>query len=87
MVSHSTGCLVEDFDKVRLEAFSEVWGTLLYAGCRRTSSRRRPASFFSETNGNSVAILLTHGTARVLWAGDAVARGEEYMAIRSYTRP
>jgi hypothetical protein len=28
------------------------------------------------TNDNSVAILLTYGTARVLLAGDAVAREE-----------
>ena len=27
------------------------------------------------TNDNSVAILLTYGTARVLFAGDAEARG------------
>jgi hypothetical protein len=34
-----------------------------------------------------VAILLTYGTARVLLAGDAEAREEEYMANGSYTRP
>jgi competence protein ComEC len=32
----------------------------------------------SETDDNSVAILLTYGTARVLLAGDAEGR-EEYM--------
>jgi hypothetical protein len=33
-----------------------------------------------------VAILLTHGTARVLLAGDTEAREEEYMASGIYTR-
>ena len=37
-----------------------------------------------ETNDNSVAILLTHGTARVLLAGDAEAK-EEYVAGDLYT--
>jgi competence protein ComEC len=38
-----------------------------------------PGELFSETNDNSVAILLSYGTARVLLIGDAEARGE-YMA-------
>jgi competence protein ComEC len=42
---------------------------------------------FSETNDNSVAILLTYGTARVLLAGDAEGREEEYMASGPYTGP
>lgn len=42
---------------------------------------------FSETNDNSVGILLTYGTARVLLAGDAEAKGEEYMATGPYTGP
>jgi competence protein ComEC len=42
---------------------------------------------FSETNDNSVAILLRYGAARVLLAGDAEAREEEYMASGSYTGP
>jgi competence protein ComEC len=42
---------------------------------------------FSETNDNSVAILLSYGTARVLLAGDAEARVEEYMASGPYTGP
>jgi competence protein ComEC len=46
-----------------------------------------PGELFSETNDNSVAILLSYGTARVLLAGDAEAREEEYMANRCYTRP
>jgi competence protein ComEC len=41
----------------------------------------------SETDDNSVAILLTYGTARVLLAGDAEGREEEYMASGPYTRP
>ena len=35
---------------------------------------------FSESNDNSVAILLTYGTARILLAGDAEANEEEYTA-------
>ena len=42
---------------------------------------------FSETNDNSVGILLTYGTARILLAGDAEAKGEEYMAGGPYTGP
>jgi len=34
-----------------------------------------PGELFSETNDNSVAILLTYSTARVLLAGDAEVRG------------
>ena len=45
-----------------------------------------PGELFSETNDNSVAILLTYGTARVLLAGDA-EMGEEYMVSGSYARP
>jgi beta-lactamase superfamily II metal-dependent hydrolase len=44
-----------------------------------------PGELFSETNDNSVAILLTYGTARVLLAGDAEASEEEYMAGGPYT--
>jgi competence protein ComEC len=47
-----------------------------------------PGELFSETNDNSVAILLTYGTARVLLlAGDAEAREERYMVSISCTRP
>ena len=35
-----------------------------------------PGELFSENNVNSVAILLTYGTARVLQAGDAEVREE-----------
>lgn len=42
---------------------------------------------FSETNDNSVGLLLTYGTARVLLAGDAEERAEEYMANGPYTGP
>jgi len=41
-----------------------------------------PGELFSETNDNSVAILLSYGTARVLLAGDAEAREEEYEYLR-----
>jgi hypothetical protein len=46
-----------------------------------------PGELFSETNDNSVAILLSYGAGRVLLAGDAEAREEEYMAGGPYTRP
>jgi competence protein ComEC len=46
-----------------------------------------PGELYSETNDNSVAILLTYATARVLLAGDAEAREEEYMASGPYTGP
>jgi hypothetical protein len=44
--------------------------------------RRHPPSgeLYFETNNNSVAILLSYGTARVLLAGDAEANEEEYVA-------
>jgi competence protein ComEC len=42
---------------------------------------------FSEINDNSVAILLTYGTARRMRAGDAEANEEEYMANGPYTGP
>src|SRR3712207_5548105 len=38
-----------------------------------------PGELFSETNDNSVTILLTYATARVLLAGDAEVK-EEYLA-------
>ena len=44
-------------------------------------------ALFSEINDNSVAIMLTYGTARVLLAGDAEANEEEYMANGSYIGP
>jgi beta-lactamase superfamily II metal-dependent hydrolase len=45
-----------------------------------------PGEYCSETNDNSVAILLNYSTPRVLLAGNAEAR-EEYMASARYTRP
>jgi beta-lactamase superfamily II metal-dependent hydrolase len=45
------------------------------------------SSRWIETNDNSVAILLTYGEARILLAGDAEAREEEYMAGGPYTGP
>ena len=43
-----------------------------------------PGELFSETNDNSVAILLTYATARVLLAGDAEAREEVHRrAVRT----
>jgi competence protein ComEC len=46
-----------------------------------------PGEFFSETNDNSVAILLTYATALVHRTDDAEAREEGYMANGPYTRP
>jgi beta-lactamase superfamily II metal-dependent hydrolase len=43
-----------------------------------------PGERLSETTDNSVAILLTYGTTRILLAGDAEAR-EEYTVSGSYT--
>ncbi len=37
-----------------------------------------PGEQFSERNDDSVAILLTYGTVRILLAGDAEAREEQY---------
>jgi competence protein ComEC len=45
-----------------------------------------PGELFSETNDNSVAILLIYGPARILLAGDILVK-EEYMANGPYTRP
>ena len=47
------------------------------SGCYRSANGRR-GGLFSEINDNSVAILLTYGTARILLAGDAEANEEEY---------
>jgi len=40
-----------------------------------------PGKFFPETNDNSLAILLTYGTARVLLAGDAEAGRSAWRAV------
>ena len=40
------------------------------AGVERDVIAPPPGELFSETNANSVAILLSYGTARVLLAGD-----------------
>jgi competence protein ComEC len=45
-----------------------------------------PGELFSETNDNSVAILLSYGTVQVLLAGDTEAREENYMVSGLYTR-
>jgi competence protein ComEC len=46
-----------------------------------------PGELFSETNDNSVAILLIYGTTRVLLADDPESREEKYVTNRCYTRP
>jgi beta-lactamase superfamily II metal-dependent hydrolase len=66
-------------------------GTLMDWGGVRTDVIAPPTEaeggLFSEINDNSVAILLTYGTARILLAGDAEANEEEYMANGPYTGP
>jgi competence protein ComEC len=63
-------------------------GRLLdWGGVRTDVVGPPPGELFSETNDNSVALLLTYGTARILLAGDAEAREEEYMAFGPYTGP
>ena len=46
-----------------------------------------PDHLFGESNDNSVATLLTFGTARILLAGDAEKEEEEYMSNGSHTGP
>jgi beta-lactamase superfamily II metal-dependent hydrolase len=58
-----------------------------WGGVRADVIAPPPGELISETNDNSVAILLTYGTARVLLAGDAEAREEDYMANGPYTGP
>jgi competence protein ComEC len=58
-----------------------------WAGVRADVTAPPPSALFSETNDNSVAILLSYGTTRVLLTGDAEAREAEYMASGAYTRP
>jgi competence protein ComEC len=58
-----------------------------WGGVRADVIAPPPGELFSETNDNSVAILLSYGTSRVLLAGDAEAREEEYMANGPYTGP
>ncbi len=59
--------------------------TILAGGALADVIAPPPGELFSETNDNSVAILLSYGTARILLAGDAEAREEEYMANGPYT--
>ncbi|MCA1848881.1 MAG: MBL fold metallo-hydrolase, partial [Actinobacteria bacterium] len=58
-----------------------------WGGVRADVIAPPPGELFSEANDNSVAILLSYGTARVLLAGDAEAKEEEYMASGPYTGP
>ena len=65
----------------------DEWQTVLVGGVLVDVVGPPPGELYSETNDNSVAILLTYATARVLLAGDAEAREEEYMASGPYTGP
>ena len=60
---------------------------MYWGGVRADVIAPAPGPLASETNDNSVAILLTYGTARVLLTGDAEANEEEYMASGPYTGP
>jgi competence protein ComEC len=75
---HEEGSRVEE---VRA-GYRMDWG-----GVRADVIAPPPGDLFPQTNDNSVAILLTYGTARILLAGDAEAREEEYMAGGLYTGP
>jgi beta-lactamase superfamily II metal-dependent hydrolase len=46
-----------------------------------------PGEAFPDSNENSIATLLTFGEARVLLAGDAEGKAEEYMANGPHTGP
>jgi hypothetical protein len=59
-----------------------IWG----GGARTDVIAPPPGELFSETNDNSVAILLTYGTARVLLVGDAETREEECISRTARTR-
>jgi hypothetical protein len=58
-----------------------------WGGVRADVIAPPPGELFSETNDNSVAILLSYGGARVLLDSDAEAMGEEYMIKGAYMRP
>jgi beta-lactamase superfamily II metal-dependent hydrolase len=63
--SRSTCCVVDE----------DAQGDAGDGGARTDVVGPPPGELFSETNDNSVALLLTYGTARVLLAGDAAAMG------------
>ena len=66
----------------------EPWSWSLRSGARFDVIAPPPGELFSETKDNSVAILLSYGTARVLLARDAeVKEDEESMASGMYMRP
>ncbi len=60
---------------------------LLAGGVLKDVIAPPPGELFPETNDNSVAMLLTYDAARILLAGDAEVKEEEYTANDSYTRP
>ena len=67
-----------------------LFGTAVVGGAPRdviAPPTDAEGGLFSKINDNSVAILLTYGTARILLAGDAEANEEEYMANGPYTGP
>ena len=46
-----------------------------------------PGELYGETNENSIGLLLTYGSARILLAGDAEEKSEEYMSNGPNTGP
>jgi len=72
--------------------FSEVHAGMgmEWGGVRVDVINPPPASgegLFENSNDNSVGVILTYGTARVLLAGDTEEKAEEYMAMGPYTGP
>ncbi len=102
-VSKDDGSQETDNQLLQLRAFCERWeGYGLVAeyvdresGTRGRRERKDFDRMFADAArrrfdvllDNSVGILLTYGTARILLAGDAEAKSEEYMASGPYTGP
>ena len=72
----------DEGSKVEVVRAGRKWG-----GVQADAIAPPPGEHFPETNDNSVAILLSYGTARELLASDSDAREEEYMANGPYTEP
>ena len=69
--------------------WAPTFGILEHVGRKSGKPYRTPLTVFpTNVDGQAgVAILLTYGTARILLAGDAEAREEQYMAGGPYVGP